>query len=349
MKFGLVFHTPWPEGTDPSRVIEEMTEQIQLGEELGFYGTWMAEHHFSRYGIASSSTVLASSIAARTSKIRIGMAVLVPPLHNPIRLAEETAMLDRISGGRLDIGFGRGSALYEYAGYGIDRGESQARFREAIEMVCGLWTTPDFCYEGKYYHVEHANLVPPPVQSPHPPVYIAATRTPETLDFASRSGHPLLVGTVLDTADAIDLCRRFLAKAEAAGHHFSISQIPFGRYLHVAPTDEQAQDDTRRAMNWVQDMIQWRGTINEGSEVYQKLDDFRARRSSLPPSYEHIYAHRGFFGTPDTVAAKISAVQREGIEAFGCGFAFGDIAHTKVMRSMELFAREVMPRFDLAT
>src|SRR6266498_812831 len=143
MKFGLVFHTPWPEGKDPSRLIEEMTEQIQLGEELGFSSTWMAEHHFSRYGLGASSTVLASSIAARTKKIRIGMAVLVPPLHNPIRLAEETAMLDRTSGGRLDVGFGRGSAAYEYAGLGIDREESQLRFREAIEVVCGLWTTRD--------------------------------------------------------------------------------------------------------------------------------------------------------------------------------------------------------------
>jgi alkanesulfonate monooxygenase SsuD/methylene tetrahydromethanopterin reductase-like flavin-dependent oxidoreductase (luciferase family) len=169
------------------------------------------------------------------------------------------------------------------------------------------------------------------------------------LEYATRSGHPLLVGTVLDTPDAIDLCRRFLAKAEAAGNHFSISQIPFGRYLHVAPTDEQAQEATRKAMDWVQDMIQWRGTFNEGSEVHQRLDDFRARRSTLPPNYEHIYAKRGFFGTPDAVAAKISAVQREGIEVFGCGFAFGDIDHAKVMRSMELFAREVMPRFDLST
>lgn len=347
MKFGLVYHTPWPEGTDPSRIIEDMTEQIQLGEDLGFYGTWMAEHHFSRYGIGSSSTVLASSIAAKTKRIRIGTAVLVPPLHNPIRLAEETAMLDRVSGGRLDVGVGRGSALYEYAGYGISRDESQTRFREAIELVCGLWTTPDFCYEGKYYSVKHANLVPPPVQSPHPPVYIAATRTPETLEFASSSGHPLLVGTVLDTPNALDLCQRFLTKAEAAGHHFAISQIPFGRYVHVAPTDEQAQANTRPAMDWVQDMIQWRGTFNEGSEVNEKLDDFRARRTSVPTSYEHIYENRAFFGTPEAVAAKIDAVLGEGIDLFCCGFAFGGLDHAKVIRSMELFAREVMPRFDV--
>lgn len=256
-------------------------------------------------------------------------------------------MLDRVSGGRVDIGFGRGSAGYEYVGLGIDRDESQVRFREAIEIVCGLWTTPDFCYDGKYYHVSHANLVPMPVQLPHPPVYVAATRTPETLDFAAASGHPLLVGTVLDTPDAMDLRRRFLEKAEAAGNHFSVSQIPFCRYMHVALTDAEAQSNTKPAMEWVQDMIQWRGTIHEGSEVYQKLDDFRARRSGLPTSYEHIYNNRAFFGTPDAVAAKIAAVLDTGTNLFACGFAFGDIDHSTVMRSMELFAKEVMPRFDV--
>jgi alkanesulfonate monooxygenase SsuD/methylene tetrahydromethanopterin reductase-like flavin-dependent oxidoreductase (luciferase family) len=346
MKFSLVFHTPWPEGTDPGRLIDEMTEQIVFGEQLGFHGTWMAEHHFSRYGLASSSIVLASSIAAKTRTIRMGMAVLVPPLHNPIRLAEETAMLDQISGGRLDVGFGRGSARYEYAGYGVDREESQGRFREAIEVVCGLWTAQDYCHDGPFYRIQHANLVPPPVQKPHPPVYIAATRTPETLDFAAASGHPLLVGTVPDTKDALDLCRRFLAQAAAAGNLFSISQIPFGRYLHVAPTDAKAQANTRGPMDWVQDMIQWRGTFDEGSEANQRIDDFRHRRSSLPPSFQQIYDNRAFFGTPDAVSEKIAAIQSEGIELFGCGFAFGGIEHAQVMRSMELFAKEVMPQFQ---
>ena len=114
MKFGLFSHIPWLEGTDPTRVFEETTEQAQLGEELGFRTAWLAEHHFSRYGLASSSLVLAASIAAKTKTIRIGTAVLVPTLHHPLRLAEDTATLDVISGGRLDVGYGRGAAGYEY-------------------------------------------------------------------------------------------------------------------------------------------------------------------------------------------------------------------------------------------
>ena len=138
MKFGLFTHIPWPEQTDPGQIIEETTEQIQHGEELGFQGAWLAEHHFTRYGLGSSSLVIAASIAARTKSIRLGTAILVPPLHQPIRLAEDTATLDLISGGRVDVGFGRGSNAYEYAGYNIDREESQLRFQEAISIVQGL-------------------------------------------------------------------------------------------------------------------------------------------------------------------------------------------------------------------
>ncbi|MBM3223361.1 MAG: LLM class flavin-dependent oxidoreductase, partial [Candidatus Tectomicrobia bacterium] len=135
MQFALFSHVPWPEGVDPYRVMSDTTEQVQYGEELGFHGAWFAEHHFSRYGLGSSSLVLAAHIAARTSTIRLGTAVLVPPLHHPIRLAEDIAMLDLTSGGRLDIGFGRGSAGYEYHGYNLDRQESQARFQETIRIV----------------------------------------------------------------------------------------------------------------------------------------------------------------------------------------------------------------------
>ena len=142
MKFALFTHVPWPEGTDPQRIFQQTTEEIRLGEELGFYSAWLAEHHFSRYGIGSSALVLASSIAAQTTKIRLGTAVLVPPLHNPIQLAEDTATLDSISGGRLDVGFGRGTANYEYRGYNVDREESQGRFQESIKVIKGLWTTP---------------------------------------------------------------------------------------------------------------------------------------------------------------------------------------------------------------
>ena len=345
MKFALFSHIPWPEGTDPGRKIEETSEQVQHGEALGFHSAWLAEHHFSRYGLGASSLLLASSIAAQTERIRLGTAVLVPTLHNPIRLAEDTATLDLISRGRLDVGFGRGSAGYEYGGYLIDREESQGRFQEAIGVIQALWTTPDYSHEGQYFRVHRANLVPQPTQRPHPPIYIAATRTPATLKFVVSTGHPLIIGVVLDTTDALELCRRFVGMSRDAGHDVPMSRIPFFRYFYVAETEEQARRDTEAAVNWTLDMIQWRGTFAEGSEVNLQLDQWRRERTEIPPSFDYLYENRAIIGTPDQCVAKIRELEAQGIEYFGCNFSFGGMDHRLAVSSMELFAKEVMPHF----
>lgn len=346
MQFALFTHVPWPEGIDSRRIIEETTEEVQYGEELGFHSAWLAEHHFSRYGLGSSSLLLASSIAARTKKIRLGTAVLVPTLHNPIRLAEDTATLDVISGGRLDVGFGRGTSGYEYGGFNIAHEDSQERFQEAIRVIQGLWTKPEYSFEGAFFKVNQATLVPPPVQRPHPPVYIAATRTPATLEFAVSTGHPLIVGVVLDHKDGFDLCQRFVKMSKEAGHNISMSKIPFFRYFYVAETEEQARKDAAKGLAWTMDMIQWRRTFRQGSEVNHRLDDWKRTRTELPPSVDYLYQNRAIVGSPETCGAKIEELQRQGIEYFGCNFAFGGLDHRKVLRSMELFAKEVMPHFS---
>lgn len=347
MKWMLNTHVPWPEEKDPAQVYDETAEHIQYGEERGFSSAWLAEHHFSRYGLAPSQLMLATKIATQTKSIRLGTAVLVPPLHHPIQLAEEIAMFDQLSGGRLDIGFGRGSAAYEYGGYSVDQGESQARFQESIRIIEGLLTTPDFSYDGRFYQLRNVNLVPPPAQKPCPPIHIAATRTPATLEFVASTGYPIIVGVVLDLEDALDLCRRYVTMSAEAGRNVPIARIPFFRYVYVAESEEEARRDVRSSMEWTLDMIQWRGSFRSGgSEVYQRLDDFRRTRTTLPPSFEHVMERRAFFGTPDSVAARIREVQNEGVEFFGCTFAIGNLNQKKILRSMELFANEVMPRFE---
>jgi alkanesulfonate monooxygenase SsuD/methylene tetrahydromethanopterin reductase-like flavin-dependent oxidoreductase (luciferase family) len=345
MNFGLFSHIPWPEGREPREMFQEITEQAVLGEELGFDSMWLAEHHFSRYGLGSSSLVVASNIAARTSKIRLGTAVLVPTLHHPIRLAEDTATLDVISGGRLDVGYGRGAAGYEYTGYSLDHGESQQRFQEAITTIQGLWTTPEYSREGKYFSVHKANLVPMPLQKPHPPVYIAATRTLETLKFAVSTGHPLIVGVVLDTADGLDLCHRFAQMSREAGMGVPLSRVPFFRYCYVAETEAQAREESRAGLDWTLDVGQWRRAFHEGSEVHHRLEDWRRTRTELPPSYDYLVENRAVIGTPDQCIARIKSLQEQGIEYFGCNFFMGNIEHRNVLKSMKLFASEVMPAF----
>jgi len=343
MQFAYFTHLPWPEGSDPKQIVEQATQQIQYAEELGFKSAWLAEHHFTRYSIGSSSLILATHLAALTKKIRLGTAVLVSPLHNPIRLAEDTATLDLVSGGRLDVGFGRGNSGYEYHGFNISADDSQERFQDSVKMVQGLWTTPDFSYQGKHFQVNRGNLVPAPLQSPHPPIYIAATRTPATLEFAVSGGHNLCVAVVQDTADALDLCGRFVRLSRESGHQVSMGDIPFFRYFYVAETAEQARLDTQARLDWVVDIMQWRRFIDEGSEVHQRINDWRSARTEDPLSYEYLIEHRAIIGTPDQCLAKLQSLRQQGIEYFGCNFDFGGMPHSKVMRSMELFSQEVMP------
>lgn len=345
MKFALLSHLPWPEGTDQKRIIENTIEETQHGEELGFTGAWFAEHHFSRYGIGSSSMVLMSALAAHTKKIRLGTAVIVPTMHNPVRVAEDTATVDLISGGRLDVGLGRGSAEYEFATYGVDQGNDQERFREAVGIIKGLWTNQNYSSEGKFYGVKQANLVPQPLQRPHPPIYIAATRTLATLEFAISEGHPILMGPTMDTDASVEWCQRFGTMSAQSGESSPMSRIPFFRYLYVAETEDQARKDTGAALEWSLDMIQWRRTFSRGSEVNQRIEDWRKTRTEQPPSLDHVYEKRAVIGTPEQCVAKIKELQAQGIGYFGCNFAYGGMDHQKVMRSMELFAREVMPRF----
>lgn len=344
MRFALFTHVPWPEGTDLSQIMVQTTEQIQYAESLGFHGAWLAEHHFTRYSMVSAPLVLASYIAARTSTIRIGTAVVVSPLHDPIQVAEETAMADLLSGGRLDVGFGRGTMGYEYSGFNVDPAESQARFQDSLRIVQGLWTTPDFSYQSPYYRIHRLNLVPPPVQKPHPPIYIAATRTPATLEFAVAQGYNLCIAVVQDTADALDLCQRYVTLSRQAGRECSMAQIPFFRYCYVGETPEQVRRDTEGKLDWVADIMHWRRFIKEGSEVYQKMDDWRRTRPETPPGYAYLAPHRAIVGTPDECVAQIQALRAQGVEHFGGNFDFGGMEREKIQRSMTLFATEVMPR-----
>ena len=345
MDFALFSHVPWPEGADPKQVYDDITEEFILGEELGFKSAWMAEHHFTRYGLGAAPNVLASNIVAKTSTIRIGSAVFVSPLHLPARLAEEIATLDVLSGGRIDVGFGRGAAQSEYNVANVPAEESQQRFQESITMIQGLWANRNYSFNGQHYKITDANIVPQPVQSPHPPIYIAATRTPATQEFVAGSGHPLLVGVVLDTKDALALCHTLVDLAKTKGQTMTMGQIPFFRYFYVAETEEQARTDSKPALDWNLDMIQWRRTFDTGSEVWEKMEDFRNTRTELPPSYDYLVENRAFIGTPDQIIAKIQALKDEGIDYFGCNFSFGDMPQEKVLKSMRLFAKEVMPAF----
>lgn len=194
MKFGLFMLPSWPE-PDPkhqSRILGEMMEQIEFAEELGYDSVWLAEHHFTRYGIVPSAVAMGLYAAGRTKRIRIGTGVSVLTFQNPVFIAEETAMLDALSNGRLDFGVGRGQVVYEYGNLKVDYNTRSERFSEILDVILGLWKHPGFSYHGDFYNVEDMTIAPVPVQEPHPPVFLAVSRTPESVSVAVDRGLPVL-------------------------------------------------------------------------------------------------------------------------------------------------------------
>src|SRR4029453_3113688 len=171
MKFALFILASWTEhdAAHQRRIYHEALEQVRYAEALGFDAVWIAEHHSSRYGIFPSLMPILAHLAAQTTTIRLGAGVSVLPFHHPIRLAEEAAMDDVLSDGRLNFGVGRGSADYEYGNFKIDFASRDTRFQEVLDIILGLWTTEDFTYNGQYYQVDGLTIAPRRLRQPHPP------------------------------------------------------------------------------------------------------------------------------------------------------------------------------------
>jgi len=174
MRFGIFQSAQWPEGTDQQVRLRDAVDQSVLAEELGFDSVFMTEHHFSRHGIVPDNLSMLAFIAARTQRIRLGTAVSVLPLHDPVRLAESVALVDMLSGGRLDFGIGRGYQWGEFDGFGVSLDERVARFDESIDVILRTWNSSEaFSHTGQYWEYRNVRPQPQPLQKPHPPIWMA--------------------------------------------------------------------------------------------------------------------------------------------------------------------------------
>ena len=347
MKFALFILASWTEqdAAHQSRIYGEVLEQVQYAEELGFDSVWIAEHHSSRYGIFPSLMPILSHIAAQTKTIRLGAGVSVLPLHNPIRLAEEAAMVDVLSNGRLNFGVGRGSADYEYGNFKIEFDSRDDRFREVLDIILGLWTTEDFTYHGRYYQVDGLTIAPKPLQKPHPPVHVAVSRTAASIDVAVARDLPILTSYFTPLDDTLRLMSLYSERCAAAGKTSHLAEMPFFRFIYLSEDAKEAEKQPEKAITWVRDLSIYRRTITQGDEINVDLDQWKTVRPEEPPSYQTELANN-YFCTPDQCVDRIAGLQgQHGISYFGANFAFGGLEHAKVMASMKLFAQEVMPKF----
>ena len=242
MKFGLFILPSWPQA-DPShqgRIYQEAVEQVQYAEELGFDSVWLAEHHFTRFGIVPSAIPFATYVAARTKTIRIGLGVSVLTFHHPVFVAEEAAMLDVLSQGRLDFGVGRGQVVYEYNNFKVEYDSRTQRFEEIVDIILGLWSTPGFTYHGQYYSVDDMTITPVPMQRPHPPMYLAVSRSAASVDVAVSRDLPVLTSANTPDEDVLGIRSLYFERCAAANKAPLVADMPFFRLVHVAEDAKHA-------------------------------------------------------------------------------------------------------------
>lgn len=337
MKFGIFFLLQSPEMRPATALYGEALEQAELADQLGFDHIWIAEHHFTSWGYAPSPLVLATALAQRTNRIRIGTGVLVLPLHHPLRVAEEIAMTDVLAGGRLDVGIGRGYQIYEFDRLGVSLEESRQRYEETLEIILRALSEQTFSYQGRYYEISPTTLIPRPVQTPHPPIW-TVVQSQETLRFTVRRGYSCLLGGSLSALrQTRALFEQALAEVNGKGPAY------VGIHKQVYVTDNEA--DARAQLDHAYWNLRMVGHLRAGT---QRVENGRAIAEPLPqePTPEELLRESVLFGTPEQVAERLWEYHEViGMNYVNCSFSFGSLPQARVLRSMELFATKVMPQF----
>lgn len=346
MRFGLLHLFECPAEKSEKIMIDENLEMIQAAEELGFESVWAAEHHFSMYGVMPSPAVFATAIAAKTKRIRIGTAVVVLPLHNPIRAAEDLAFMDLLSDGRLEFGVGRGYQPSEFAGFNVSQEDSRDRFVEYLEFIRRAWTEEAVTFSGKYIQVQNLTVRPKPLQKPHPPIWVAAV-SPASFNLIGSWGYNLLFPPPWQPSTTAMANYR---SALALGGH-DVNKVRVGALVHL-----YVDEDTEQARKMFQEPLLWYYRIFSGLvsvpagvaapqsyEHYTKLRDL-----TQTSSYEQLLGTDGVIvGDPETCVSKIRHLQETyGITDLLCWTRLGGFAHHSVMRSMELTAKYIIPQFS---
>jgi alkanesulfonate monooxygenase SsuD/methylene tetrahydromethanopterin reductase-like flavin-dependent oxidoreductase (luciferase family) len=345
MEFGLFYLMQRDEQWSERAVYDSALEQMLAAEPLGYRSVWIAEHHFNDYGLCPVPPVLAAYLAARTTALRLGMGVSLLPLHHPVDLAEQLAVLDVVSGGRLDVGIGRGGTLQDYQTFQSDREDSRARVEEGIELIRKSWSGEPFDFTGRFHSAERLHVRPRPVQRPHPPLFIAANSEDSVLS-AARLGLPTLSSFFVPLTELErrhDLYREAsLAAGRSAAEIEALEDHAWGmRVVHVAPSHDEALRAVEAPfMGYQQKMSRLRSDATGGtvpSSFDRSLLRLRAFQDYLDDGWALI-------GTP----AEVRDGLRKYLDATGYRrvlllMALPGLDTRLALRSMRMFAEEVAP------
>jgi len=345
MHFGI-FLEERRQGTDDATAFRDTMELSDAAEAWGLDGVWLGEIHFNPVRSAHSAPLaLASFIAARTRRVRIGTAVQVLPLAHPLRIAEEVATVDHLSEGRFDFGIGRSGSPRAYDALGVPYGESQARFEECLAVILEAWKGEPFSHSGKFYRFERAVVGPRTYQRPHPPLRMAAN-SPETFVLIGRMGLPIFVG-LRDLG--IPELRRHLAAYRAAwraaghpGEGDACLRLP----IYIAPTEPEALEEPRANMEF---FFRRHADIVRGGMGRADTGPADRRRTKVEEiaglTYDDILATRAVFGTAKTVIERLARLEDDLVLT---GFVAelnpgGLLPMERMKRTLHALTHEVMP------
>ena len=340
----------------------EHLDEMTYCEELGLDGVVFNEHHYSSYGTMPSPNLIAAALSQRTKTIKIGVLGNILPLRDhPVRVAEEYAMIDCLSKGRLIAGFVRGIPA-EYVWYGVNPEESRGRFQEAYDLIMTAWTNSVWSFDGEFYKLKDCAIWPRPVQQPHPPIWIAA-RSAESIEWCVKRHLPC--AQVYQTSDQIeDTFNYYRTKAKEDGWEAQPDDFILCRHIYIDDSNKKAQEIAEPAMRYFFSVYNrgFNDAINQAAADQQKLlakltsersfNYFReGNRSRIDFSTRDLYdwVKSGYMiaGDPDSVARQIQDQMKQiGADHFMGMFHIGNLAHEKVISSLDLFKKEIMPRLN---
>lgn len=349
MQFGSFMEFHCREGCTQADAFREAFAHIDAAEAMGLDGVWLAESHFNpARSVLSSPLAIASAIAGRTKRLRIGTAVSVLPLGNPLRTAEEAATIDHISEGRFDFGVGRSGLPGSYEGYNISYAESRERFYEYLNIILASWRNERFTYEGKYYTFNDVCLVPKPYQSPHPPIRIAAT-TSDTFPVIGKMGFAIFVGVRGMNLDGVgEQIKSYKAAWDEAEHSGDIDvslRVP----VYVGETEEDAISVPEESFMRQFRRLGGQLAASAGSAGADPREE-RAERGQQLASLDwqrDVIGQKAAVGTPEAVVDQLKTMKKAlSLSGVVAEFNAGElIPEEKIASSLRLFCEEVIPAF----
>jgi alkanesulfonate monooxygenase SsuD/methylene tetrahydromethanopterin reductase-like flavin-dependent oxidoreductase (luciferase family) len=350
MKFGIFYEhqlpRPWHEG-DEHKIYQQALDQVELADRIGIDHAWEVEHHFlEEYSHSSAPEVFLAACSQRTKQIRLGHGiVLMPPGYNhPARVAERIAALDLVSTGRVEFGTGESSSIMELGGYRVSVEEKRAMWAESVEQCLNMMVmNPYPGFDGKYFSMPCRNIVPKPMQKPHPPVWVACSNR-ETIKLAARCGIGALTFAFVDPTEAKqwvdDYYRIFREECVPIGHAVNpnVAMVTGFSLHHDRAEAARRGEDGFRFFGYALAHHYIFGEHKPGrTDIWA---NFEKSRPALPPAG----ANRGI-GTPDDLRQHLSAFEASGVDQVAFIQQGGRNKHEHICEALELFAREVMPEF----